>query len=123
MEGVTAGLTARVAAASAAAGVALTFEEATQFHARKEAEEARTAQWVARHPEIQQLLHDLTAAVLRDKPDDVRAYAVGFFLRYRAAGADGDGKEDAGDGKEDAGDGKEGGGGSGGGGGAPGSAR
>jgi len=87
--------------------VGLTFEETTQFYARKAAEEGAGRAWVAAHPEIQQLLHDFTAAVLREKPDDVRAYAVGYFGRYSALVGGGDDGSDGGKEADAAADGKE----------------
>lgn len=88
--------------------MALTFEEATQFYSRKEAEEAAGRAWVARHPEVQQLMHDFVAAVLRDKPADVRAYAVGYFLRYRVGGGGGEEDEgEVGEGEGKAGEGSD----------------
>jgi hypothetical protein len=71
-------------AARLAAGVALNSEEATRFFERRAEDKAHTTEYVKRHPEIQQLLHDFVAAVLEEKPADVSAFAAQFFRRYSA---------------------------------------
>lgn len=94
------------AIAESAAGSTLNFEEIHAFHARmcevqlNGAERKACVQlpvslvpsladeeWLASHPEVRSILQDFTAAVLADKPADVKAYARDHFARYYAATA------------------------------------
>ena len=94
------------AIAESAAGATLNFEEIHAFHTRmcevqlngteldpctrlpfSLAPARADEEWLASHPEVRSILQDFTAAVLADKPADVRAYACDHFARYYAATA------------------------------------
>ncbi len=73
---------AHVEAARLEVGVPLTIEESTRFFETRASELAGNEEYMRRHPEIQQLVHDFVAALLEDKPDNVPEYARKFFGRF-----------------------------------------
>merc|ERR1719174_3183290 len=69
-------------ATAATTAAPLTFEDVSKLHARQEELKKSNVEYLSEHPELKNIIADLTAAVLMEKPDDVFTFASNHFAMF-----------------------------------------